>query len=91
MGSSISFGLTPPAVKIKEETKSALPTIPESTCEPGWYINPFDGKKKRTEENPTSEDVQDVQFGEASQPTTSNTTISAVQAAEIRAQVCHAM
>ena len=70
----------------RTQTKSAIPTFPDFTCEPRWYISPFDGKKKRTEDNPVPEDAQDVNFGEASEPTKSSTTISVAQAAEIRAQ-----
>ena len=34
------------------KSKPAPNTTPKIQCEKGWYISPFDGKKKMTSDNP---------------------------------------
>ena len=70
-------------VTFQTGTKNAPVSTPELQCELGWYISPFDDKKKRTKGNPTPED----DLSEALQSTISDTTISAVEEAAIRAEV----
>ena len=33
-----------------KQTGSSLVSMPAFTCEPGWYISPFDGEKYKTAE-----------------------------------------
>ena len=64
---------------------------PEPECEPGWCISPIDGVKRKTVELLDREGMLADEgkncSGEASQPTVSDTTISAVEEAAIRAEV----
>ena len=52
--------------KEQKKTRSALAAIPEPQCEPGWYICPFEGRKKKTWDNPAPEVAQNIKTGEAS-------------------------
>ena len=66
-------GATPSGIgrnieKEQKQTKSAPSAFPMSTSVPGWYISPFDGKKKRTWDNPAPEYAYNLKSSEASQP-----------------------
>ena len=89
MGSSTSLGLSLPDVNVKTGIKSAPNTNPDRKGKPGWYYSELSGSWYKTEELLEKErkdaKKEEKWVGEASQPTTSSTTISAAQAAEIRA------
>ena len=47
--------------------KSVPNPTPEIPCEKGWYISPFDGKKRMTEDNLAFVEQQRAEFGRISQ------------------------
>ena len=58
--------------------------MPASTCQPGWYISPIDGKNCRTEEKI----AMDKKSGEALQsPESSSPTSDAATVQEVRQAV----
>ena len=64
---NVTIGMGEKYENIQKQTRSAPTAILDPLCEPGWYICPFDGRKKRTWDNPAPEDAQDIKSCEASQ------------------------
>ena len=65
--------------------KSVPKTTPEIQCEKGWYISPFDGKKKMTIDNPAFVEQEKAELETISEEASS--TISPEEEARIRAEV----
>ena len=95
MGTSTSLGLSPSNINVQRGHNSAPNTNPEPKDKSGWYWSEFGGGWYKTgklldKERREATRAEELD-GEASQPTSSSTTISEAQAAEIRVQVHQAI
>ena len=67
------------------KSKLAPSTTPEIQCEKGWYISPFDGKKKMTNDNPALVEQEKAELERITEKVSSF--ISSEDEARIRAEV----
>ena len=65
--------------------KSVPNAIPEGQCEKGWYISPFDGKKRMTADNPALVEQDRAELERIIEEESS--TISPEEETQIRAEV----